>query len=125
MGYLVIACYRPKPGKGAELLAAVRDHLPILRGEGLATGRASIVMRASDGTLVELFEWASKEAVDRAHSNPAVLDLWKRFSEAAEYVRLRDIQETSDLFAHFEPVDDAGDHAMALSSADPGAGRAG
>ena len=104
MGYLVIACYRPKPGKDAELLAAVRDHLPVLRREKLATERAPIVMRASDGTLVEVFEWVSREAVDQAHSNAAVNALWARFGAASEYVKLQDLQEASDLFAHFEPV---------------------
>ena len=32
MGLIVIACYRPKPGKEADLMAVVKDHLPILRG---------------------------------------------------------------------------------------------
>ncbi len=105
MGHLVIACYRPKPGKEADLLAAVRDHLPVLREEKLATERAPIVMRAADGTLVEVFEWVSKEAVDRAHSSPAVLELWERFEASSNYVSLRELQEANDLFAHFAPAE--------------------
>jgi len=105
MGYLVIAVYRPKPGKDTELLALVRDHLPALRAEGLATERAPVVLRAEGGRLLEIFEWASKEAVDRAHTNPAVLALWERFGAVSEYARLADLKEAGELFAHFEIVD--------------------
>lgn len=105
MGYMVIACYRPKPGCAARLLGLVRSHLPILRKAGLATERAPIVMRAADGTLVEVFEWASREAVDEAHAHPEILELWGRFDEVSEYVPLRSLPETEDPFVHFEPVD--------------------
>ena len=39
MANLVVAAFRPKPGKDADLLACTRDHLPILRTEGLVSGR--------------------------------------------------------------------------------------
>jgi len=39
-------------------------------------------MRTADGTIVEIFEWVSLEAIAGAHENPAVLDLWKRFQAA-------------------------------------------
>ena len=29
-------------------------------------------MRAADGTIVEVFEWRSAEAIQQAHNNPAV-----------------------------------------------------
>jgi hypothetical protein len=31
MGEMVIACYRPKPGKDAELLDLVRGHVPVVQ----------------------------------------------------------------------------------------------
>ncbi len=31
MGQCVIACYRPREGKDAELVALMREHLPILK----------------------------------------------------------------------------------------------
>lgn len=105
MGHLVIACYRPKPGCEDGLLACVRDHLPILRGEGLVTDRAPIVGRAADGTLVEMFEWRSQAAVDAAHRNPAVLALWDRFNAVCEYTSLSTLAECAEMFPHFEPVE--------------------
>jgi hypothetical protein len=74
-----VACYRPKPGCEEALLAEVRDHLPPLRAQGLVTERAPIVMRTQDGTVIEVFEWVSQEAIAGAHSNPVVLEVWKRF----------------------------------------------
>jgi hypothetical protein len=40
MGKLVIAAYRPRPGRELELLGVVRDHVPALRRQGLVTQRA-------------------------------------------------------------------------------------
>jgi hypothetical protein len=51
MGSISVACYKPKPGCESALLELVRGHLPPLRAEGLVTDRASIVMRAADGTI--------------------------------------------------------------------------
>ncbi len=105
MSHLAIACYRPKPGKDGALLALMREHVPILRGEGLATARASIVGRAADGTIVEVFEWVSAAAVEAAHTNAAVLAMWDRYAEVCDYVRLVDLAEASDLFAQLVAVD--------------------
>jgi quinol monooxygenase YgiN len=97
MGTMVIACCRPKPGKDAELLAVVREHVPVLRAEGLATGRTPVVMRAGDGTLLGVFEWKSKAAVEGAHSNPAVLALWEHFGAVCDPVKLQELQAASEL----------------------------
>lgn len=105
MSQVVVAAYRPKPGQEAELLACVRAHLPVLRRSGLATDRPALVMRAADGTLVEIFEWISASAVDRAHANPMVRDLWDRFAACSDYVPLADVAEARVIFSPFQPVD--------------------
>ena len=51
MGQFVIVAYRPFEGKEAQLLELVEEHLPILRGQGLATDRRPLVMRAADGAI--------------------------------------------------------------------------
>lgn len=104
MGSISVACYRPKVGFEEALLELVRDHLVPLRAEGLATDRASIVMRASDGTIIEVFEWVSQEVIERAHGNPVVLDLWKRFEAVCTYEIPSNIAEFTKPFAHFEPI---------------------
>jgi hypothetical protein len=104
MGSISVACYRPRPGQEHALLELVRNHLPPLRGVGLVTERAPIVMRAADGTIVEVFEWASKEAIARAHENPVVLDLWKKFEAACWYETPSNLAEFQNMFSHFEPI---------------------
>jgi hypothetical protein len=102
---LVIVAYRPKPGKEGLLLAELRDHVHVLRSEGLATDRPVIHMRAKDGTLVEVFEWASSAAIEQAHANPRVNAMWGRFAACCDYVPLNTLSESGDLFAEFEALD--------------------
>jgi len=104
MGSISVACYRPRAGKEEALLNLVRNHLPPLRAERLVTDRPSIVMRTGDGTVIEIFEWASQDAIAGAHSNPVVLDLWKRFEEVCTYEIPASLPEFQQMFAHFEPV---------------------
>jgi hypothetical protein len=104
MRSISVACYRPRRGCEQALLDLVRDHLPPLRGQGLVTDRASIVMRAADGTIVEVFEWVSQQAIEGAHSNPVVLELWKRFEDVCTYEIPSNVAEFQKMFSHFEPV---------------------
>ena len=100
MGQIVVVAYRPKPGRDAELLALTREHHPILRNEGLVTERPPIISRAGDGTIVEIFEWVDG-GTERAHGNPAVLALWKRYEDVCDYVPLTTLPECQSLFAGF------------------------
>jgi hypothetical protein len=104
MGVMVIASFRPRPGRGDDLMACMRDHLPVLRREGLATDRPSTILRAQVGTLLEIFEWTSPEAIDAAHANPAVLALWERYAACCDYVTLGDLAEARAMFPGFALV---------------------
>ncbi len=104
MPRIVIACYRPKPGHEAALLAEVRAHVPTLQDLGLATARVPIAMRASDGSVLEVFEWTSPEAIARAHHDPTVLAMWQRFGAICDYVSLNTLAEAAQMFAEFEPL---------------------
>lgn len=104
-GVCVIVAYRPKSGKDAELLELVRSRVPTLRREGLVSDRAPIIMRAKDGTIIEVSEWKSAEAIDAAHANPNVLAMWDRFYKVCDFVLLKDLAEAGEMFAGFEPVD--------------------
>ena len=104
MGRFVIVAYSPKPGMADPLLAAVRKHIEVLRAEDLVTDRPAYVMRAADGTVVEVFEWRSAEAIAKAHTSPAVQALWTEFGAACDYRPLNGLAECQQLFAEFEPV---------------------
>ena len=103
MAEIVIAAYRPKPGQDAALRKLLRDHVPYLRRQGLATARESILGLAQDGTYVEVFEWETG-AIARAHEHPGVQAMWQLYAEACEYVALKDLAEAQGLFAGFVPV---------------------
>jgi quinol monooxygenase YgiN len=104
MGRIVIVGYKPKPGNAEQLRALAKEHVDILRSEGLVTDRPPIVMEAKDGTLVEVFEWKSKEAIDGAHANPRVLELWERYAAVCDYVPVGTLEEAGQLFSEFTPV---------------------
>ena len=103
-GVCVIVAYRPKPGKEAELLEIVRSRVPTLAREGLVTDRAPVMMRARDGTIIEVSEWKSREAIEAAHRNPNVLALWSRFFAVCDCVPLKTLAEAEEMFAGFEPI---------------------
>ena len=87
-----------------QLLAAVRKHLQLLREEQLVTDRPAYVMRASDGSIVEVFEWKSAQAIQQAHANPAVQALWGEFGAACDYAPLTKLAEAQQMFAEFEAI---------------------
>ncbi|MBL8306932.1 MAG: VOC family protein [Rubrivivax sp.] len=102
----VIACYRPKPGQETALRALVRAHVPELRRLGLATEHAPLAMTAADGTVLEVFEWSSAQAIEAAHGHPEVQGLWAEFERLCQHVRLADLREAQGLFAEFAPLAD-------------------
>ena len=87
----------PKPPPGKDVIA--------MRHFAFRTDRPAYAMQAKDGTIIEVFEWKSEEHAAQAHENPVVLEMWKRFESACEYVTLRDLAETESPFPNFEPVD--------------------
>jgi quinol monooxygenase YgiN len=105
-GVVVIVAYRPKPGKEKELLELVQSRVPTLRNEGLVTNRAPTIMRSRDGTIVEVSEWKSQEAIDAAHKNPNVFAMWNKFFAICDCVPLNTLPEAKEMFAGFEPVAD-------------------
>lgn len=104
-GVMVIAVFKPLEGKEAELTQLTLEHVPILRRLGLATERPALAMRAKDGSIVEVFEWVSEEAIAAAHSHPEVLAMWQRYEACCTYKTLADLAEASQMFPGYEPID--------------------
>lgn len=102
---IVIAAYRPKRGKEQALEALARSHHGRLKREGLVSDRPPMLMRARDGTILEVFEWLSADAIAAAHDNAAVRAMWREYDDVSEYVPLAELPEGKSLFAEFEPMD--------------------
>ncbi len=105
-GVVVIVAYRPKPGKENELIDLVRSRMPTLRKEGLVSDRVPTIMRSRDGTIIEVSEWKSREAIDAAHKNPNVLAMWNKFFAICDCIPLNTLAEANEMFAGFEPIAD-------------------
>jgi hypothetical protein len=77
-----------------------------LRGcsAGAGSQSSSPTARTKDGTIVEVFEWVSQEAIVGAHTNPAVIELWKRFEAVCWYETPSNVPEFQNMFSHFEPL---------------------
>jgi hypothetical protein len=104
MGRFVIAAFKPKPQMRQVLAAAVEKHWRVLRAECLVTDRPRYAMESEDGTIIEVFEWSSAEAIEQAHHNPAVLALWAEFEPACEYVPLSSLPESQHPFSEFKSL---------------------
>ena len=103
MPEIVLALYRAHAGKDAELRALIDRHLPALRAEGLITDRPPVLMRAADGTYIEMFEWVDGGA-ERAHHTPAVMAVWGPMGEIADFPALKDLPEAAGRFPHFHAL---------------------
>ena len=104
MGRIVIAAYRPKPDHREALIALIERHWRLLREQGLVSERPRHAMLAADGTVIEVFEWRSAEAVRRAHADPAVLALWSEFDTACEFLPIAAVPEARRPFSEFESL---------------------
>ena len=103
----VIVAYRPKTATSAtELLTLVRSRVPTLRKEGLVTDREPVIMRAKDGTIIEVSEWKSREAIDAAHKNSNVLAMWEKFFELCDCVSAESARRGEGNVRCFEPIED-------------------
>lgn len=99
-----MAMYRPHPGKEGELAEIVKGHVPMLREEGLITDFTPVTLQSLDGTLIEIFEWLSEEAKDKAHTSPKVWPIWENMMKVAELVSLSSLPEADKPFPNFKRV---------------------
>ena len=104
MERLVIVAYRPFPGKEKELLKLMKTHVEILRKEGLASNRNSIIMQSKDNTIIEVFGWKSSEAIESAHTNLAVQKMWESYAKVCESIPISNVAEAGQLFSEFTPI---------------------
>ena len=104
MGILVICSYKPKPGQDTEARRLMAEHVPLLRKHDLITARPVVQGEGKDGTLVEIFEWDSREKSVGAPSIPEIGAHWKAMAAVMEFVPLASLSEAQREFAHFTPL---------------------
>jgi quinol monooxygenase YgiN len=102
--FVFMALYRPKPGKENELTEILKVHIPVLREEGLLTVRELLTLQAEDGTIIEIAEWKSSEAIDRAHQSEKVMAVWNQIASVAELTNLSSLAEAQYPFPNFKAI---------------------
>jgi hypothetical protein len=105
MTKIVFAVYRPNEGKDAELRALIAQHVPALRNLGLITRRPPLLVKARDGTYVEIFEWISDDAARKAHEHPQIAEIWEQMGVVGTFGKLGQLPEANSEFPHFEPIE--------------------
>jgi hypothetical protein len=83
----VLATYRVKPEREADMLHLLHRHWPTLRAHGLVTDDAPAVFRGvADGGpyYVEAFAWREPECARAAPTNPAVMEIWTQMEDCCE-----------------------------------------
>ncbi len=102
MGNLAFAMYKPKKGKEQEMKDILKDHLPTLRKYELITDKGHFFAQSADGTLIEIFEWASDEAKKAAHEHPAIMQMWGKMMPICDFPAMKDLPEAAKSFPNFE-----------------------
>lgn len=105
MGRISIAAFVPRDGMAPQLLQVIAERIILLRDLGLMTDRAPMLMRSASGIIIHVSEWASVEAIERAHESPDVHALWRRFEACSTYTPLSALPESCEDFATFESID--------------------
>ncbi|MDJ0838261.1 MAG: hypothetical protein QNK37_17220 [Acidobacteriota bacterium] len=101
---MAFAIYKPNEGKADELMDMVKKHLPKLREYGLITDRDVYLARSSDGSIIEVFEWAGPDASRRAHEHPAIAAIWEAMGAVAEFPVLATLPEAGSRFPNFAMI---------------------
>jgi len=105
MERIVIVAYKPLPGKEKALEELMKTHWDTLNKEGLVSNRKSIIAKSSNGAIIEVFGWKSKEAIEYAHTNKAVQEMWQEYARVCEFIPIGQVPESEQLFSEFAPIE--------------------
>ena len=101
-----LAAYRPRPGMEQELLEMFRAEFASLRASGHVTDRPVPICRTDRGEYLAILEWSTDHAVDDAHRDEAVLRIWARKAEIAEYLAPSDLAGSDVPFVSYTKIGD-------------------
>ena len=86
-GLVVVVTYRVAAGNEARFETLLARHTSTLRTLGLITDWPTRTLRRNHGGeafYIEVFEWSSPDAADRASEVPEVIEIWEPMAAACE-----------------------------------------
>jgi heme-degrading monooxygenase HmoA len=102
-----LSAYRPRPGRGDEVLPHLREEVAALRAHGYITNRPVPICRTTRGEYLVISEWTTETSVDEAHADDAIREVWRRKEQLVEYIAPADLDQSDVPFASYDVVDDA------------------
>ena len=102
-----LSAYRPRPGRGDEVVPHVREEVATLRTHGYITSRAAPICLTARGEYLVIAEWATETSVDEAHADDVILEVWRRKEQLVEYIAPADLDGSGVPFASFDVLEDA------------------
>jgi quinol monooxygenase YgiN len=100
---VTMALYQAHEGKEKQLNEILKNHIKTLEAEDLITSTKPIRAKASNGTVIEIFEWKSEQAKDAAHESSVVMKIWNEIMEVADIKSLTSLDEAKHPFPNFAP----------------------
>lgn len=104
MGRIFVMVYRPHRGKEQELIPILKSGYMLLRDRGYLTSRPPIMMQASNGCLLKIFEWKGKESMSSAEADLQVQEHWMRVSKVCDFEKPVNLEEFKQVFSEFEAI---------------------
>lgn len=106
---VVMAVYRVAVSKQTEMLRVIREKREYFSRVGYMTSRIPTLVRSPKNPefMIDIFEWSSEDAIEKAHADPVVRRLWSRMEELwiDGGLGLEKLPESEEAFAGFEAVD--------------------
>jgi len=99
--------YRPRPGREEDAVPHFREEVAALRSRGHITNRPAPICRTARGEYLIVIEWATETAVDDAHADEVILEVWRRKEQLVEYLAPADLERSDVPFASYDVLEDA------------------
>ncbi len=62
----------------------------------------TVIAQSKDGTIIEVFEWTSLNAIHAAHQHPAVSDIWEKMTLIADFLPMSVLAKGQNPFPGFK-----------------------
>ena len=104
MSRIAIIVLKPNKGCYDRLKTFLKKSISTLQQLGIATHREQIVVESEDGTLIQIFEWASESSQGSAAEHAEVRDLWMEAERLSEFLKPCEVKEFNEKFPSFKIV---------------------
>ena len=104
MPRVAIIVLKPQKDKIGELIALLRKSHSTLLKFGIVTAREQILAMSSEGSIIQILEWTSKQAEEEAAVHDEVRELWMEAERLCEFQKPIEVNEFTQMFPSFEII---------------------